>query len=434
MLIIVLIILSIAFYKISSNRSDSILTNPNLRGLVFYRDYLILTMLPYLYYWHQDRYKNHYILTLLESKDYFLTSSIFATLFIFTFILSYNTLQPALQNSFSKIKNEVNYKTAITLLSFLSWPVFVLVLAISYNFTTGIFGLGKLNYDEVAQIRHSLSHGGKLLALNKIFMKSWVPMISYLFLYLYIGNKNKFNALNKLMLFFSILSGLLASVFFMEKAIVFIYMLGLIGVYIYSGNKIKKRLLIYLIISFLALISIMYILTYGSKIAGFVYLKDIIIHRIATQSVGSVMAIDYFNSHDFKGMAGVSNLWASLLGETFSSPYSDIIKFYVPESAATSGALSSFVTGEAYGLFGLPGVMLSGIIIASWYALLEATKASSALSILFVGLYGLYFSHHYVASAFFPFIWPIGFFYSIFPFFIILMVSLKRKNRLLYRK
>ena len=134
------------------------------------------------------------------------------------------------------------------------------------------------------------------------------------------------------------------------------------------------------------------------------------------------MAVHYFDSHDFLYLSGISNSLAALVGENFQSPYSLLIDFYVPEYAETSGALSSFAVGEAYALFGLIGVFLSGIIVGLYYSFFEATKHSNFLSVIFVGVYGLFFSHFYVASSFYGFLWPVGLAYQTIPFFIIAII------------
>ncbi|MGG4605775.1 hypothetical protein ACLPHM_13355 [Paenalcaligenes sp. Me131] len=259
-------------------------------------------------------------------------------------------------------------------------------------------------------------------------MKSWIPMLGYLFFFLYLSHHNLFKFFHKFAFSVTLLAGILASIFFLEKAVIFFYFLGFLGIYIYSGRRLKKYLLPAFFILSIAIVSTMYLITYGDRIIDYYYLRDILIHRINTQSVGSVMAYHYFNLHDIKGMSGVSSLWAEIFGEKFSSPYSDLIKYYVPESADTSGSLSSFVTGEAYGLFGLFGILLSGILVSIFYSFFESTKKSPVLSIIFVGVYGLYFSHDYVASSFFGFVWPIGLAYNIFPFFIILLLSINIKR------
>lgn len=250
-------------------------------------------------------------------------------------------------------------------------------------------------------------------------------MLSYLFFYLYVNKGYLFTRANKVMMFLSIITGVFASVFFLEKAVLFFYLFGFLGVYVYAGGRLKKHYLSITFLLALVAIGIMYKLTYGDRIIDFSYLKDIIIHRTATQSVGSVMAFDYFSIHEFKGMSGVSNSWANIANKTFSSPYSDIIKYYVPETADTSGAMSSFVTGEAYGLFGLMGVLISGFVVAFYFAFFEASKRSSVLSILFVGVYGIYFSHPIVASSFYSFVWPVGLLYSIIPFIFLLTFCIR---------
>ena len=388
---------------------------------------MLLTMIPYLYYCWGGRYKEHYILGQLNGDMYFSYAAVSAFVFIVMFFMTYRLAFPVFSTLVSRVSLDISYSRLIFLLSCGSVVIFAFVVLLSYRYSTGVFAfIAGLDYHSVAVKRNELSQGGGILKLNKLFMKSWVPMHSYLFFYV-ICLLPSIRPMHKFFLAVSVVSGVFASLFFLEKAVLFLYVFGFVGVYVYAGRSLKVYYIVFSFLLALALVSIMYMLTYGDRIVDFVYLKNIILHRVMTQSVGSVMAFDYFSTFEFKGMAGVSNFWASLNNEVFSSPYADIIKYYVPETADISGALSSFVTGEAYGLFGLYGVFASGMIIAFWYAFFEATKYSKALSVIFVGVYGLYFSHPYVASSFFGFVWPLGLLYNILPFVLLLIFSLNFK-------
>tara|TARA_Y100000815_G_C13333378_1_gene496904 strand:- start:610 stop:1785 length:1176 start_codon:yes stop_codon:yes gene_type:complete len=386
-------------------------------------------MIPYAYYYYDGRYQDHYILSSLSSDVYFLYAAAAAMVFIFVFLLSCSVLLPAFQGVLRRVSADLAYQRLLTLVSALSCLFFVLVLWLSYRLNGGVFALaGNMDLRGMAETRHFLSQSGGSLALNKIFMKAWVPMLSYLHFYLYLIAGSLFKFRHKVTLATGVVAGLMAALFFLEKAVLFFYILGFLGVYVYAGRRLKRH---YLPIAFavsVVLVSLMYVLTYGDKIESYLYLKNVLVHRAATQSVGSVMSFEYFTDNGAKGMAGVSTLWADVLGESFSSPYSELIKHYVPETTDVSGSMSSFATGEAYGLFGIIGVLVSGFLVAVFLSFFEATKTSKALSVIFVGIYGLYFSHHYVASGFFSFVWPVGLVYNVLPFFVLLLLSLKVKR------
>lgn len=429
-MILSLLLLSLTVYILLRRKSESLLFNPGIKSMVFYRDYLLLTMLPYLYYTYDNRYKSHYILTQLKDETSFNYAAIAATTFILTFLLSYKIFLPVFNSFTSKFQQSINYKLLVYILSCLSFISFIIIIIVSYKYQTGIFFTSASGHVEASETRHLLSQGSGFLKLNKIFIKSWVPITSYIFLYLYLKQRIEFSKTNTFMMYLSILNGILASIFFLEKAILFIYVFGFIGIYTYSGRSLKKQHMPLAVIFAILSIAAMYLVTYGNRVDGLSYLYNIIIHRTATQSVGSVMAFDYFNQFEFKGMAGVSNFWAALTHSNFSSPYSDIIKYYDSENASISGAMSSFAAGEAYGLFGILGIFFSGFIVSFYLAFFESSKNSNFLSILFVGFYAIYFSQPIVASSFYSFVWPIGFIYDLIPFLLIIILCSKnlRKN------
>ncbi|MFM5676227.1 hypothetical protein ACET57_04100 [Aeromonas veronii] len=290
---------------------------------------------------------------------------------------------------------------------------------ISVKYQAGVFALfSNSSIEELNILRHSLSSGGGINSFNKIFVKSWIPMLSYTLFFIYLKSNIKF-----IYIIISFMLGGLASVYFIEKSVFFFFLIGYIAVYLYAGYKINAKIIIAAIIGSLLIVSLMYLATYGDRVSGASYLIDIIVHRTATQSVGSVMSLHYFDSHDFLYFSGVSNLLASISGGDFKSVYSTLIDYYVPESADTSGALSSFAAGDAYGLFGYLGITFGAVIAALFYAFLEASRYGNVLAVLFVGTYGVYYSHFYLASGFYGYIWPVGLVYNLAPFLFIFIVS-----------
>lgn len=422
-MIYLLIFISIFFYWVLFRNTQSILVKPTLQKLVFFREYLFLTMIPYLYYIYDDRYQSHYIYSQLDSDIYFKYAAIFAFIFIVFFLLTYKFLEPALSKSISKFNVPLNFSRLKKSLRFLTVFFVLYLVVVTIKNDAGLIGLMKFNLLELESKRAFLTQGSGFLTLNKIILKSWVPILSYLYLYLYWANKFRFNRVDKVFLSLSIISGVMASIWFFEKSVIVFYLFGVAGIYVYSGRLLSKKLTLLFPFAVIFLVALMYTSIYQEKIVDNQYLVDILLHRTFSQSTGSVMAIHYFSNHDYFYFSGVSNLLASISGDTFQSPYGAIIDFYVPETAEYSGAMSSFVVGEAFGLFGLFGVLLSGVIVGIYYSFLEATKHSNFLAVIFVGLYGLFFSHFYVASSFYSFLWPIGFAYSIAPFILLAIFS-----------
>lgn len=429
-MIITLIFISFCVYLALFYRTESIFSKPTLEKLVFYREYLLLTMLPYVYYLTDDKYKDHYIYSALGSDYYFYKSAIFAFVFILFFLLTFKFLNPAFRGTLRKVNWDVGVKKLLFFLSIFTFVVTIYFAIVSIKYQAGIIGVFTFSLSEITETRAFLTQSGGFLSFNKIVIKSWIPILSYLYLYLVFTEKKFFSRVDYFFLYLSFVLGLFASVWFFEKSVIVFYLFGAFGVYVFSGGRLSKRLVVFLPIMALSLVSLMFIITYKGRVVDFQYLIDIIIHRATTQSTGAVMAIHYFETHSFLGVTGISSFFSSLFGSDFQSVYSLIADFYVPETAATSGSMSSFVTGDAFGLFGYIGVLLSGVIVGVYYSFFEAMKVSKFLSVSLVGLYGLYFSHFYIASAFYPFLWPVGLIYSVFPFlfFAILSSRFRGKN------
>ncbi len=410
-------------YYLSFRNTPSILVKPTLQKLVFFREYLLLTVIPYIYYVYDDKYLSHYIFSSLDGNVYFLYATLFAFVFIVNFLLTYRFCEPVIRKSLSCFNPGISYGRLFFILRIGLIFSAAYLFIVTFIFDASIVGLLKYRSSELIAMRAKLGHGGGFLTFNKIVLKQWIPMLSYIYFYLYFSNNVNMRRFDKCFMLLSLILGVISSIWYFEKAVIGFYLFGVIGVYVYSGRRLKKRVALVLPVIVLALTASMYVLTYQDKIIGTQYLSDILLHRTLSQSTGSVMAIHYFDSHDFFYFSGVSNLLASVSGDEFQSPYAAIIDYYVPEFSETSGAMSSFVTGEAFGLFGLVGVLLSGFIVGLYYSFFEATKSSNFLAIIFVGLYGLYFSHFYVASSFYTFLWPVGIVYSISPFVCLALLS-----------
>jgi oligosaccharide repeat unit polymerase len=425
--IMAVLVTSFILYMLIFYKNDSLFVRPNLLSLTFYRDYVFFTMIPYIYFVNNDRYQEHYILNQLSSSNEFIYATISALLFILLFFITYKICYSPFSNYLKLYKVDINEKKLTFYLNCITVFLFLFIIISSKLNNSGIiyYISGSSDLDS-SIIRAELSYGGTgFLVINKLIISTWTPIFCYFYYYIYLKRIIFVGIKEKIFLVLMVITGILSAIYFLQKATLFLFLFGFLGIYIYSGRKINFIVLGIFIIIGIFIISIFYLISYGDKILGIEYLFNIITHRIMTQSVGSVMAFDYFSINDMKGMSGVSNIWASAFGDKFSSPYSDIIKYYDPQFADISGAMSSFVTGEAFGLFGWFGVFISGILIGLWYSFFEATKNSRLFSLIFVGIYGIYFSSPVIASSFYSFIWPVGIFYSILPILILILLSRK---------
>lgn len=428
-MIFIFILMSMVVYFVLFINNKSFLIQPKLNQMVLYRDYLLFTMFPYAYYFYNDRYKEHYILKKIDSPQFIVEATYSAFIFIIFFMFTYRFFEPLFRGSLRKIKKVAisDRKILFFLKSFvILLSIFFLFVSVKYN--AGILGIISMSLTELNEQRAFLSQGSGLLILNKIVIKSWIPMLSYVYSYLWFTSKSSFRFSDRVGLIGSIILGLLASVYFFEKSSIFFYSLGIVGVYVYSGGFLKRKFTLFIPVFAVFLVSIMYILIYQDRIVNNKYLIDIVIHRITSQSVGSVMAFHYFKFHDYFYLSGISNFLASLQNEGFQSVYSAIIDYYIPETAEISGAMSSFATGDAYGLFGYLGVLMSGFIVGVYYSFFEAMKVSRFMSISFIGIYGLFFGYAYVATSFYSLLWPVGIVYSSAPFVLIALLSMNYRS------
>lgn len=417
-ILISIVIFSIFCYTVLTYGSESVLVNPTIEKISFYRDYLFLTIIPYIYYVNNDNYQQHYILSNLDSNAYFVYAGLNSALFMLLFLFTYRVIFKPMARTLSKIQGSFSLRNYRSSLVFLLVIFIVYFLFISVKYKAGLWGFLNSGMSEINESRHTLSTGGGILSLNKIFVQSWIPILSYTIFYIHLKYER-----SRILVAASFILGALAAIYFFEKSTLFFFLLGYVAVYLYAGNKISITIILSAFVTAIVVVSFMYLITYGDRISGSDYLLDIIIHRTTTQSVGSVMALNYFDRHDYFYLAGISNLLANISGESFRSVYSALIAYYDPANADISGSLSSFAAGEAYGLFGYSGVIWGGVVVGLFYAFLETSKYSKNLSLLFVGFYGLYYSHFYIASGFYSFIWPVGMVYDMAPFLIIFIIA-----------
>lgn len=422
-MILTLLILSFFLFALFRTRGN-ILKNPSLLDLAFIRDYVLLAMVPYYMFYSNNTYKYHYILRAITDANVIQIAAFRATLFIVVFVLFYKFFNVSIFNK--RVEKRYHFKVAsyYKLLKAFSVLLTIYVVASTYIFKAGIFGL-LLNDAFGLDIRRAiLSQSGGFLAFNKIVIKFWVPIIGYTWYYLFRINKSD-RSLKVWFRIYLILS-INSAIFFFEKSGIVALFFGYLAVYLMTGGRLKVRTVLMLIAGGLGSIILMYIVVYQSRIVDNDYLYNIIFARTLTQSVGSIMSVEYFSTHDVVGVAGISDMWASLVGEDFQSPYGMLIDYYVPETKQTSGSLSSFAAGEAYGLFGYFGVVFGGALTALYYSFFSFTARNRSLAFFGIGNYAIFFGNIYLASGFYSFMWPVGLIFNNIPLILIWLLCQRK--------
>ncbi len=415
---IALPIISVIIFLLIHRRSISI-TRPDLLTAVFVRDYIIFASLGYLYFSNPINFDSHYILERLPSTDGLQFAVISAFYFISIFIIFFNIFM-YFGKLFIKSRNTKLgiVKNYLIFLSLFSYIVFALLLHATLSYDTGLNSLlSGENTRQLSEARAIITHSGGYLSFIRFLAATWGPMLGFAWLYLWLTEKESFGLPYKATAILALLFSFLSVFLTLQKANAAYFIFGLVGVWIYSGRRISIISWAIIISSSILTIIFAYIMTYQTKIVDNQYLIDIFIHRSVTQSVGSIVAFTLYPDFlDFKGLTGISNFLAGLVGGHFSSPYSDMIKYMVPETADVSGALSSFATGEAYALFGVPGVLISPVIAAAYFGFLESTRSNRGARLVWSPLYAQFYSVPYLSAGFYPFFWPVGFALSMLPF------------------
>lgn len=415
-------------------RSIQGLKRPDILTKSFFFDYGLMTAIPFCYMLYGDNYTAHYLLSQISNPDYIKIAAYSAAYFIIVFIFFYRIFMIFFKRTFQKDRTYVPINIYMFFLKCFTLVAFISFFALMLHFNSGVLSLfSQGNSAEIAARRAQLSQGrGILLSSTRVLVKSWVPGIAYLWFFLYLTHKRSFKTNDFIFLYSALFVGILASIWYLEKAVIFFYVFGFMGIWVYSGRCLKFRGLGYMTVLAVILIYCMYALTGFRQFVDFKAFKAIFLHRMTSQVAGAPLAFDlYSNVFGFRYLGGISRLLAELQGVSFQSVYGFVIDYYDPQNADVSGAVSSFVTGEAYGLFGIIGVIISPVVVSIYYSLFEASKFSSALSLIFVPMYGIFYSHFMLASSFYPFLWPVGFVYFLLPFLLLFLVSLAySENRL----
>lgn len=431
-LIVVALPVAATIFMLVRHRGELSLTRPTLFTVVFVVDYLVLFSLGAIYYSTSptdDRYVLHSQLT---SDDSIAIASLSAFFFIIVFSEIWRIILPRLSAWLALATADVGDRNAnISPLAptiFFSILVIVLFLVISLEQRVGIFSYMWTDQASLVMARTRFTLGGGAEQFLRIISFYWIPMLSYMWLFLLIKATGYQRFLCILFFAIFIIIGVLASISGFEKSRLAFFLIGLIGIWIYAGGRVNIAVWIVAALASLILVALGYLI-YGSA-ASLPYLAQAIVHRTSTQAVGAILAFDWYPKiMPFKGLAGLSSFLADLLHQHFSTPYADIIDRWDPANAATSGSMASFATGEAYGLFGWFGVLISPVVAALYFGALEATKRAKAIQPICASAYGLFFGMPFLATGFYSFFWPVGFVYAFGPFVLIGLVATFAKGK-----
>jgi len=429
-MVLILSILVLLWGRVWLGSRGMAVSQLNLASVTIYRDFLLLTMFGIGYHLTDSNYLQHYILNQVSGVSAIYIAAFAATYFMLVFIVFFRIFGDKYFSLASKLRFSISREKFSFFLKIWTGALVFLMFYLSIINPYGVFYLFSGDTAESFNVmRHELSHSYGS-GFSKQVLKGWVPPASYAWFYLIITSPNRAPLSDRLFFVLSLIMGLVAGGWYFEKSAFVLYFIGFVGIWLFSGRKISAKFIIFFIITSLLLIAGMYIFTYGDHVTDWFYVVETIIHRVATQASGVIMAFEWYpESLPLKGFSGISNFLASLSGDQFSTVYTDLIRKAVPETQDVSGALSSFAVGDAYGLFGWLGVLISPIILALYYGPLEYSKCVNDLKFLVAPIYGFYFSHDYIASAFFSFFWPIGFVTNFLPLLLIFILSKKKHNQ-----
>ena len=231
--------------------------------------------------------------------------------------------------------------------------------------------------------------------IRQIFGLMLTPIMSYIFFLYYKLYKKKIFLF--IFIFFLFLSILILTYNF-EKAPVLNYLLGFLFITVLVNGKIPKITLV-LMVSFIAgLIVIMYIFIMEKQFYQLfdLYQGGILQRVLISQVVGVFISFEVFPSIEgFVGLSGLS-IYSTSFGTEQSEAVSRILMQYAnPEGveAGVAGFMVSLFVSEAWGNFGILGLLISpiytGFIIQLLYILLlKQKKTPITISlIVFMALY-----------------------------------------------
>lgn len=309
----------------------------------------------------------------------------------------------------------------LVVLSWLSFGFLIFHIVFGQNVAIkNFFSMNSTSLELATSRAETTQASGFLGVLVKELLKNYIPLLFPLLLMIRrLGFRSKFLMTNLIIAFFA---SLIATAWFIEKASVVYFGFSILAVHLcFDLNVSFGRILSYLSLLFFFLVGMFYFFYLNAvERDGVGYLIQILSHRFTTQVAGYVLALYVFPDYiDFRGISGISGFFASVAGDKFQSTYGILIDFLDPENAAISGAMSSFAVGDAWGLFGIWGVLISPFVCGVYYGLANLPFKGRARVIL-MPLVIFLFSKPLLASGFYGFLYPIGMLSILLPYWLFL--------------
>jgi hypothetical protein len=214
-----------------------------------------------------------------------------------------------------------------------------------------------LGHEALAQIRFNAKLGfSGVSAIKDIFAINLTILISYI-LYIYYINTKLYKF--KILFYYSFILSILMSTYNLEKIPMFFYLAGFLLLNILYYSKISmKKIIKFVIFVLISLIGVYSLFSHHSLVENIVS----IFSRIFVGAISAIyLGFEYFPSQqDFIGIRGISNLFASFVGEENVMYGIELYKHYNPTAVAnnTAGMMVAFFTAESWILFGLWGVII----------------------------------------------------------------------------
>jgi len=274
-----------------------------------------------------------------------------------------------------------------------NFPLFSMLSGVDSVILQQLRGAAKLDFNGITAIRDMIA-----LPLT--------PLLSYIAFILY--KKTGFFKFKILFYYLLILSVLILT-YNTEKAPVLLYGMSFLFLQSFVGGKVNSFKFFIMGIIVLGLLILMYF-----AVSGLDNMEEIINLLLARIFVAQTSAIflgyEYFPfMHDFLGWSGISNLFASMEGETAVSSGRIMFQFYAPSSVAngTAGYMVGLFTAEAWVLFGIMGVLIAPLWVGFFIQSIHILMLKLPKNAIFLAAYLYMMMHWALSSGVATFIYPI---------------------------
>ncbi len=289
-----------------------------------------------------------------------------------------------------------------------TFPLFSMLSGVDSIILQQLRGAAKLDFSGITAIRDMIA-----LPLT--------PLLSYI---AYIAYKKLGSVKFKILFYYLLLLSILILTYNTEKAPVLFYGMSFLFLQSFVGGKVNSLKLLLMGVIVLGLLILMYF-----AVSGLDNIEEIINLLLARIFVAQTSAIflgyEYFPfMHDFLGWTGISNLFASMEGETAVSSGRIMFEFYAPSSVknGTAGYMVGLFTAEAWVLFGTIGVLVAPLWVGFFIQAIHIFMLKLPKNAIFLAAYLYLMMHWSLSSGVATFIYPIvliTFFIQIFAIYFI---------------